>query len=247
MPGKKSLKTDLWLGTAAALLLSVIMTMSQVAPAASIVGSRHDLSTPWDDHSNRVCAYCHTPHLANTEIMGGRAPLWNRAIDTTKIFTVYSSGTMNTAPGDPNQSYSILCLGCHDGTISYNAVVNGISYIDKHDLILAPGTGPGRHPDIVTSPNCERCHPDYGGDGHTPKWQGTDLRNDHPIFMTYPTAAQDPKFNLPPNLAKGWPQVPLYNGKVECATCHNVHDPGIVPFLRMSNAASQLCVVCHQK
>lgn len=247
MSGKNPSRPGTRLGVTWPFLLVVVVTTSQVVSGASVVGSRHDLSTPYDDHSNRVCAYCHTPHLANTEILGGTAPLWNRAIDTTKIFNVYSSGTMNTVPGDPNLSYSILCLGCHDGTISYNAVVNGISYIDKHDMILAPGTGPDRHPDHVSYPNCERCHPDYGGDGHTPKWQGTDLRNDHPIFMTYPTAAQDPKFNPPPNLATGWSRVPLYNGKIECATCHDVHDPGIVPFLRMSNAGSALCVVCHQK
>ena len=34
---------------------------------------------------------------------------------------------------------------------------------------------------------------------------------------------------------------------VQCATCHNVHDNTNVPFLRVNNAASGLCLTCHIK
>ncbi len=34
---------------------------------------------------------------------------------------------------------------------------------------------------------------------------------------------------------------------VECASCHNVHDPANGTFLRMSNASSALCLTCHNK
>jgi predicted CXXCH cytochrome family protein len=41
--------------------------------------------------------------------------------------------------------------------------------------------------------------------------------------------------------------VPLYTAKVECGSCHNVHDPQYPGFLRKSNAASALCTTCHIK
>jgi predicted CXXCH cytochrome family protein len=76
---------------------------------------------------------------------------------------------------------------------------------------------------------------------------GTDLKNDHPISMTYPTVAQDPAFRTPQDIQKGWSDVPLFGGKVECPSCHNVHNPDNVPFLRISNAGSALCYKCHDK
>ncbi len=226
-----------------ALGISVFLAFTGVVLGASIIGSGHDLSTTGvDPYSDQTCAFCHTPHGAN-DSLPIQAPLWNRFIDTNQVFTVYSSPTMDTSPGNPNTSVSMLCLGCHDGT-SGSAVVNGISGSTKHDLINAPG--PGGTPDTTSYPNCRSCHPAMYGD--PPKyWSGTDLSNEHPITMIYPTAAIDPAFNTPPDLAEGWPQVPLFAGRVECPTCHDVHDPVYVPFLRIPNSSSQLCLTCHIK
>lgn len=208
---------------------------------ASVVGSKHDLSSPGMGYSDQVCAFCHTPHSSNRLL---DAPLWNRFVDRTKVYTLYQSATLDTVPGNPNDSLqSVLCLGCHDGTLG-TAVVAGIVGSDKHDLVNAPG--PGGIPDTSSWPNCQRCHPDIYGDPPV-QWTGLNLSNDHPIAMTYPTSAQDPFFQVPPSVANGWPDVPLYGGKVECATCHDVHDPGIVPYLRLSNVGSQLCLTCHLK
>ena len=212
------------------------------ANGASIVGSKHDISTPGAGYSDQVCAFCHTPHFANNTL-AFRAPLWNRFIDTSKVFVPYQSATLDTSPGNPNMTISVLCLGCHDGTIGY-AVVRGITGSDKHDLVNAPG--PGGMPDTTSDPNCRRCHGQMYGDPPA-EWQGTDLSNDHPIAMTYPTAAQDPAFNIPPDLTNGWSQVKLYEGRVECPSCHAVHDPANQPFLRLANAGSALCVTCHKK
>jgi predicted CXXCH cytochrome family protein len=81
---------------------------------------------------------------------------------------------------------------------------------------------------------------------------GTDLSNDHPISMPYPTPAQDPAFKVPTDAQKGWGgaspnEVKLYAGWVECGSCHNVHSNDFAPFLRKSNAASALCTTCHAK
>ncbi|MEO6486324.1 MAG: cytochrome c3 family protein, partial [Thermoanaerobaculia bacterium] len=42
-------------------------------------------------------------------------------------------------------------------------------------------------------------------------------------------------------------KIPLFAGTMQCASCHNVHDPLNVPFLNISNAASALCTTCHIK
>jgi len=223
--------------------VTVLLAVTGVVLGASIIGSKHDLSTTGaDPYSDQTCAFCHTPHQANNTLPI-QAPLWNRFIDTNQTFTVYSSPTMDTAPGNPNISLSMLCLGCHDG-LSGSAVVNGIAGSTKHDLINAPG--PGGTPDTTSYPNCRNCHPAMYGDPPA-YWSGTDLSNEHPIAMNYPTAAGNPAFNAPPNLSEGWPLVPLFAGRVECPTCHNVHDPTNVPFLRMENTSSQLCLTCHIK
>ena len=86
--------------------------------------------------------------------------------------------------------------------------------------------GPWRHPDIYGGPPAE--------------WPGTDLSNDHPVALPYPTNVPDPAFNTPPSLSNGWTGVPLFDGRVECASCHNPHDPTNPSFLRVANAASAL-------
>lgn len=225
---------------AAALLVALRLPLA----GASVVGSRHDLSTVGiDPGSDQPCAFCHTPHSANVDGRLAYAPLWNRHVDFTKTFTVYGSATMNTTPGDPRTSPSILCLGCHDGTLG-TAVVNGYAGSDKHDLVNAPG--PGGIPDTSSYPNCRGCHPTIYGDPAN-EWPGQDLTNDHPIVITYPTVAQDAAFNTPPDPQSGWTDVPLWNGRVECASCHDVHDPRYTPFLRIQNTSSALCLRCHVK
>lgn len=216
-----------------------MLILSAQLHASSVIGSRHDLSTPG---TPQVCEFCHTPHLANTNL---QAPLWNRA-ETTQVFTLYGSSTMNVATTQPMVA-SRLCLSCHDG-VNASTVVHGYNVSTKHDLVKPPGSPP---PDMTSDANCERCHASMFGRRRT-LVIGTDLRNDHPISMPYPTAAQDPAFKAPPDLQKGWGgtspnDVKLYAGWVECGSCHNVHDPDQAPFLRKTNGASALCITCHSK
>lgn len=98
---------------------------------------------------------------------------------------------------------------------------------------------------------------------------GTDLRNDHPVGVDFPaTNGPGTDFNTPGGgggttsffdtdadsiLDKA--ELRMYNGKVECASCH---DPHGVPsagagsqfnptFLRKTNAGSAVCLTCHAK
>ena len=72
---------------------------------------------------------------------------------------------------------------------------------------------------------------------------GANLSNDHPVSLTYDAAlvAADGGLKTPPA------DLPLFSSKVECATCHNVHNNSLGDFLRASNAASGLCLKCHNK
>jgi len=40
----------------------------------------------------------------------------------------------------------------------------------------------------------------------------------------------------------------LFDGKMECASCHDVHNRfGVSGLLKMSNVNSELCLTCHNK
>jgi predicted CXXCH cytochrome family protein len=214
-----------------ALILTAFLDAA-ASVAASIVGSKHDLAS---DTRTETCVFCHTPHFASSAIA---APLWNKNIaSAAHTFTMYTSDTIGTSVPARPSGISLACLSCHDGVSP-----------DVHSVINQPGSGLGT---LTYAGNCGRCHTSHGSMGRSmtsPLLKlGPDLSNDHPISMTYPTAQQDPGFLIPPNLQKGWADVPLYSGKVECPSCHNVHDPSQTPFLRISNSGSALCYKCHNK
>ena len=168
------------------------------------------------------------------------APLWNRVITREYEFTPYTSDTMDTTCDATPSPLSLTCLSCHDTAIGEDAGELGygsgaVSVDDQHNLFNEPYSG-------VSDPNCYACHPE-GGFWPATEWQiGPDLSDDHPISMTYPTVAQDPDFNSPPTGG-----VKLYNGRVECPSCHNPHDPDNFPFLRESVDGSTICLACHKK
>jgi predicted CXXCH cytochrome family protein len=218
-------------------IAAVVFGFVLSAGEATVVGSKHDFST---SSTNSVCVFCHTPHFASTTIA---APLWNRSIGSSvPTFTLYTSPTIDTSIGQPT-GVSLACLSCHDAKV--NAGDGAPSSSGKHSLLNAPGSG--GIPDRSSNPNCQSCHGYIYGEGRGNWRLGLDMRNDHPISMVYPTVTQDRGFVTPPDLQRGWSDVPLYGGKVECATCHNVHDPSKTPFLRISNTGSALCYKCHSK
>jgi predicted CXXCH cytochrome family protein len=69
------------------------------------------------------------------------------------------------------------------------------------------------------------------------------LQNEHPIDVTH-DPAKDPSLAALNVVSR---QVKLFgNGsKVQCATCHNVHDSSDPKLLRMPNNNSALCLTCH--
>ena len=146
------------------------------------------------------------------------APLWNHEV-TAATFTLYSSGTLDATLVQPDGP-SKLCLSCHDGTVAlenFGGATGGGSYVSGVDVI------------------------------------GTDIRDDHPVSFTYNSAlaTADGELSDPSTTASGLGDTSdadmFFSSKVECASCHDAHGTGINYFLRKSNAASALCLTCHNK
>ncbi len=235
-------------------LLVVALATCLPGPAADaqrvsdVRGTRHNLSTggPGATHAadggtSEVCVFCHTPHGATQADQGGtplRAPLWNRRIPAGTTYTPYASATMdaqviadgfNSQPGGSSK----LCLSCHDGTLAVGNVnvLNG----QQNASIPMVGTGPGG-----TMPAGQGTNTGFT------RFLGTDLRNDHPISVTYTSAlaTRDGELRLV-DAQQRWPAgsgsvvgprapgvkplLPLEAtgsgglGQVQCATCHDPH------------------------
>lgn len=249
---------------------------------------------PYRNDYGQVCVYCHTPHGANA---AAAAPLWNRAIPATTYTTYNQLGTgVEQTYAQPGGA-SLACLSCHDGQQAVDAIINmpgsgrynptpnssaGFSgdlwtrwnVVGKRALnhaALRPGTD---------GQSCLSCHAPNGSAAavdFTVFAIGTDLRNDHPIGVTYPTVngsgtdwktptgtktvgGQTTKFfDDTPNGRLDKSEIRLYaaaNGpSVECASCHDPHGvpsgaPGsafLPTFLRKPIDGSGVCLTCHAK
>jgi predicted CXXCH cytochrome family protein len=168
--------------------------------------------------TTEICEPCHTPHDGTTGLV---APLWNHALTTNTSFTVYSSTTLTaTDLGDPSD-LSKLCLSCHDGSVNVDAFggASGSSSIGAGFVVGSGG----------------------------------DLSQEHPISFTYDASLvsadgglEDP--NAASTLGGSIKTDLLKSGKIECASCHDVHnDYGNTALLNIDNAGSDLCLTCHLK
>jgi predicted CXXCH cytochrome family protein len=208
------------------IVLVGTLLLSGVAMAQTIVGSSHDLSAALPT-SQQVCVFCHTPHQPEGPPQVNTDPLWNHTLSATASYGVYASPTLDATPTDigGGTAVSNLCMSCHDGTIGLGSLYN--------DPNIAGG--------LEETPTNSAAI--IGGNAN----MGIDLSNDHPVNFTYDTALatadtglEDPATNA---TVASW----LIGGSVQCSSCHDVHDPTNLPFLRASNVNSALCTTCHTK
>mgnify|MGYP003574711576 CR=1 FL=1 len=191
---------------------------------AAVDGGDHDLRGGTGTQllaGGEICVPCHTPHNATAARASG--PLWNHDRQNTAAFTPYSS--TNLADTATVAGASLACLGCHDGVTGLDAWGGNTA---------APNTelgGTASEDGIGTS----------GGNTIV----GVNLSNDHPIGMTYATV-QGHADRIGEFKALLATSPYLSNGKVECGSCHDPHS-GTANFLRSTNAASALCLKCHNK
>lgn len=193
---------------------------------AAIDGSPHDfVGLGWYGSNDELCKPCHVPHNPNPGPTGTTAaPLWNHQITTNSGYVPYPSGGTISGTIDATPSgVSKLCLSCHDGTVALDAF----------------GTPPGNTTFITGA-----------------ALVGEDLSNDHPIGITY-TTTDGGGLNDPLTAPSGIPgggtinDDLLFSTKVECASCHDVHDGANQGasgnLLVKSNTNSDLCTTCHNK
>lgn len=244
-----------------------------------------------------VCVYCHTPHAANANTS---APLWNRLLPAGSTFTTYDKlGTAMTQTVYNPGAASLPCLSCHDGSQAVDAILNMPgpgNYSASADptswnptvVINTPGgyAKSSQHRTLSATnlgTSCLACHnsdPEGLGGGVATDFSafaiGKDLRDDHPIGVTFPYANGDGTdwktptgtrtngnlttkfFDENGNGRMDKNEVRLYdtgNGpSVECASCHDPH--GVAPsqgaafiasFLRKTPGGSIICMTCHSK
>jgi len=185
----------------------------------NIAGSAHDFSTKTWNASGEICKVCHTPHNAVT---GLTAPLWNHEV-TIQSFTLYTnviSPSFDATAAQPDGA-SKLCLSCHDG----------VTKVDNFN-------GQTLGTNVITGN----------------KNLGTDLSNDHPVSFAYDAALATTDGGLfnPTTTASGLGGMItadlLLANKMQCSSCHDVHNgSGVAKLLVKSNAASALCLTCHNK
>ena len=235
-----------------------------------------------------VCVYCHTPHGANGNV---QLPLWNRTqrVTTYQTYDQLGTSSLTQTVSQPGAN-SISCLSCHDGQTAVDSIINmpGSGRYDPAQATAQsngflngwtnPGATDAANHHALTETGCLACHSQGGfGDAFATAADfaifkiGTDLRNDHPVGITFPTSSADfqptsgntPRgdlfFDANGNGRMDPADVRLYNtgdgAEVECASCH---DPHGVPsggsgtsfnptFLRVSNGGSSLCLTCHVK
>lgn len=237
-----------------------------------------------------VCVYCHTPHGANTTVPA--APLWNRTMRNTtyQTYDLLNTASLTQPVSQPGVN-SLTCLSCHDGQTAVDSIINmpgagryrpeqetteNAAFLDSWNN----SRGPDATVHARLSPTgCLACHstaaglPGAGATDFTVFAIGTDLRNDHPVGIRFPTTAgpgtdfKDPPrkdgrlayFDANGNSRADPKEIRMYNTgegyEVECASCHDPHGvpsagPGTVfnpTFLRVSNTSSAVCLTCHTK
>jgi predicted CXXCH cytochrome family protein len=241
-----------------ALAIGLVLSFGAVAMATDVPGggikaTSHDLSAVGNKSvgygdaaeqgaQDRICIYCHAPH--NTASAGGvysYVPLWNHGM-TVQAFTPYSNGTdvpvsiqhQSQAMAFSNQpgSVSLLCLSCHDGTIATN------------EYGFVAGTSKGAGDKKITSGRGL-----IGGGGN--------LANHHPVGFGYQDTidAGDDEIKPTTSVVVAQPTGPttvadlLWNGNVECSSCHDVHNTknAGLKFTWVDDTQSALCLTCHTK
>jgi len=201
--------------------------VSEAGSGAGITGSPHDFSSEAWNASGEICRVCHVPHD------GGRAStisglMWNHNLSTA-TYTMYNSATSSSLQGavsNQPDGISKLCLACHDGIVAVDAFdgqMGGAYYIPASAKV----------PNVMDGSNL-------------------DLRGTHPISIVYDTTADNKlkDSNTTQIGNSGMIKDVLDHGKVQCSSCHDVHDQVSVAgtkLLRVNKSGSQLCLTCHIK
>ncbi len=155
-----------------------------------------------------------------------------------------------------NESVRDLCLPCH----TPHLVSATPPLLDQRPTTTQP-LRPYQAPDVELtgwSLLCLGCHDgvtasDVYASSHAVEVTGQlansrlgvrGLRS-HPVGVRYPAASHEDYEPRPAVEAAG---LPLPDGRIQCATCHDAHNTHrYAGMLRVSNQRSRLCLICHRR
>jgi predicted CXXCH cytochrome family protein len=203
--------------------LVLLQLLAAPAMAGVIAGSPHDFSRDnWS--AGQICLPCHIPHRADGA-SAPAVPLWNHAT-STRVYTLYNSITLKALMLQP-APMSKLCLSCHDGTVALDSYggVEGSRFVSRENNL------------------------------------GTDLNVHHPTSLLYDSqlaVLKQTLFNPDSRIVTigtgaqtrtgTVTQVMLYDRRLECSSCHDVHNTfaaSSVALMKITEQGSALCFACH--
>lgn len=236
------------------MMITMVSTLSFAkAPKSAIANTKHDLRTgvaggkQWSAASYTLCSFCHVAHKVGNPIIanpvsGNLAPakagplLWNHEFSSQANYGVYTSDTFagyqtdiaDVGAGNTGTTVAVsnLCLSCHDGTIAVNSFYESVG------------------------------NSTYNGDipEKTVTLTGTDVIFDmtqqHPVNFTYNSSLATKAGLLQPaslTSVDGAGEIPLFSGKMQCATCHDPHNGASSIFEQNfpAQASGSFCTYCH--
>ncbi len=201
-------------------ILFLVLSLSHYSHSG-IVGSAHDFtSTGKYTQWNPYTEneICIFCHTPHLSTADG--PLWNHELTST-VFTLYQSSSLNSTMSQPS-GVSKLCLSCHDGTVAINQYRGGNPADDGRTAMFTPGVH-------------------------------ANLMNDHPVSFLYDSdlANTDGALHNPSivttNNGGTIDEDLLIEGKVECSSCHDVHNKYFNnnSFGLLKISRNSLCLTCH--
>jgi predicted CXXCH cytochrome family protein len=208
--------------TTPAATVILFFLFAQVAWAGSIFGSPHDFRENLKSRSTEICTPCHVPHSTKTL----PAPLWSHEL-STQTYIMYGrtrSQVMHAPMSGQPDGLSKICLSCHDGVVAPDAYGGNR---DRTAFLLGK--------DVL----------------------GAVPNNNHPISFVYDSALADKVGDLydPSTRLSGLAGSTgtiradmLFSDRMECASCHDVHNTKAVAGTKLlvkDSAGSALCLTCH--
>jgi len=248
---------------------------SQIAWSGSFIESPHDFRKDPQNRSGESCLPCHVMQGTKTLL----APLWNfnppvqTYIMYDRTFLPTKGAVMNRLP----DGMSKKCLSCHDGIIAPDAYgpntgglavpinrgIMGIIQNNNHpvsfiyDTALATKYGDLYDPStdlsgVTDSSETNNAPPtDLSGvvdSNETNNAPSTDLSD----VVDSSETNNDPSTDLSDDVgSRGTIKADmLFSNRMECSSCHDVHNTKAVPGTKLlvkDSAGSALCLTCHNK
>ena len=230
------------------VLLLVVMVFASLsfakAPKSAVASSMHDLrngigGNEWSAASFTLCSFCHIAHKPGAVVSAPAKAgplLWNHTFSSVAAYGVYTSDTfagygtdiadVGTGNTGVTTTVSNLCLSCHDGTVAINSFYEGITKSDFSGNIVE---GTVFMPDDTTIKDMTQIHPvNFTYDATLAGKAG--------ILVPFSTQSVD---------SAG--EIPLFSGKLQCATCHDPHN-GASPIFEQNfpaQSSGTFCTYCH--